>query len=571
MFGSFEFMTSLQYKVKHQQHQLELFQSGEKYVKMNSEHRAVVAKKNREIEDLKRGLAAARAETVTMRNHWFQVFEDIEKEHAKETQKQERIVNSLTERALRAERRVNELKDNNLMLRRERYAIEAELEEERGKNQKLTAQINRDYENSSLPSSAKPKRKKIASSREKSDKKPGGQLGHKGHLRQKHTPTNVINIPAPEKYTHSPDYKPTGQIITKQVVDLCIGVTVDEYSTPEFRNVHTGQRVHAEFPEGLVNEVTYGGDIKSFAFLMNNFCNVSILKVSDFLSELTNGKLKISAGMINGLSKEFSQKTEAEQKKAFADILLSPVVNVDFTSARVNGENKQIVICATPDAALYSAREHKGFEGVKGTPIETHQQTLVHDHDLTFYSYGGAHQECLEHPIRYLKAIIENEPNLKWHQQMRVLLQEMIHFWKSLDPEDKRNPDEMDPGKVDEFETRYDEVLDLAKKEYEYEPPGKYNKDGFNLHLKLLNYKVDHLLFLHDRRVPPTNNLAERLLRVIKRKLAQVMAFRSFDGLDYYAQSIGVIATLRGQGRNLFNSVASKFNAPTNGDGNTAS
>jgi hypothetical protein len=31
--------------------------------------------------------------------------------------------------------------------------------------------------------------------------------------------------------------------------------------------------------------------------------------------------------MINGLSKEFSAKTKAEQKKAFADLQLSPVVN----------------------------------------------------------------------------------------------------------------------------------------------------------------------------------------------------------------------------------------------------
>jgi len=571
MIGNFEFITNLQYKAKSLQRQLDSFRSGEKYIKMNSEHQAALAAKNREIERLKLELAAAYAGGVTARKNWFQVHEDIQAEHDKEIRRLNRVIKDLEERALRAERRVDELKDEKLALKKERYTIETELDEERGKNQKLIVQINRDYENSSIPSSAKPKRKKIASSREKSGKKPGGQVGHKGHLRKKHTPTNVIEIPAPEEYTLSPDYKPTGKIITKQLVGLRIGVTVDEYFTSEFRNIHTGQRVHADFPEGMVNEVTYHGDIKAFAFLLNNFCNVSVLKVSDFLSELTNGEIKVSAGMINGLTKEFSQKTEADQKKAFADILLSPVVNVDFTSVRVNGENMQVAVCATPDNTMYFAREHKGFEGVKGTPVETHQQTLVHDHDVTFYSYGGAHQECLEHPIRYLKGIVENEPNLKWHQPMRELLQEMIHFWKNLDPEDKRNPNEIDPARVAEFETRYDHILALASKEYEYEPPTKYNKEGFNLHLKLLNYRDNHLLFLYDRNVPPTNNLAERLIRVIKRKLAQVMAFRSFDGLDYYTQSIGVVATLRTQGRNLFESASSKFNMPINKDRNIAS
>lgn len=46
---------------------------------------------------------------------------------------------------------VRSLEETVKKLKRE---LEAALEEERGKNQKLTAQLNRDYENSSLPSSA---------------------------------------------------------------------------------------------------------------------------------------------------------------------------------------------------------------------------------------------------------------------------------------------------------------------------------------------------------------------------------------------------------------------------------
>ena len=34
-------------------------------------------------------------------------------------------------------------------------------------------------------------------------------------------------------------------------------------ATSEFKNVQTGQRVHADFPEGAVNEVNYCGNIKS--------------------------------------------------------------------------------------------------------------------------------------------------------------------------------------------------------------------------------------------------------------------------------------------------------------------
>jgi hypothetical protein len=216
---------------------------------------------------------------------------------------------------------------------------------------------------------------------------------------------------------------------------------------------------------------------------------------------------------------------------------------------------------------MYFAREHKGHAAVKGTPVEDYQHTLVHDHDITFYKYGGNHQECNDHPLRYLKGIMENEPGLEWSRQMRELIQEMIHFRNCLNPDDDRDPDQIDPSRVAELEAKYDEILEIAKNEYEYEPPSKYNMDGFNLSARLKKYKDNHLLFLHDRRVPHGNNLSERLLRTFKRKQAQAMAFRSFMGLHYLCNALGVVATLRTKGHNLYESVADIFNRQRSEDG----
>ena len=338
------------------------------------------------------------------------------------------------------------------------------------------------------------------------------------------------------------------------MINLNISVIVDEYDTPEFRNVHTGQRVHADFPSGVVNDVNYGGSIKAFAFLLNNRCYASIDKVREFLSELTNGELQISKGMINGLCKEFSKKTEAEQKQVFSDLLLSPVLNTDFTGCRLNGKNVQVAVCASPDTTMYFARKNKGHKGIKGTPVEDYQGILVHDHDKTFYNYGSEHQECLAHVLRYLKDSMENERNLKWNKQMRELIQDMIHYRNSLDPD--KDPD---PDKVAGYETKYQDILEIAKEEYEYEPPSKYYIDGYNLYMKLYNYKESHLLFLHNKNVPTNNNLSERLLRVFKRKQKQVMAFRSFDNLHYLCISMGMINLLYTQEKNLYTNIASIF------------
>ena len=555
----YEWLSNLQYKVKSLTERVRAFESGEKYIDMKATSKALLAGKDREIQRLKAELADANSRIAKVRGNWSQVFDDVAKEHAKELAKKDRALKEMEKRALKAETRCDELKDRLLDKTRELYQVKTELEDERGKTLNLKAQISRDHENSSISSSLKPNRKKMTNNRGKSGKSPGGQMGHKHHPRKRRMPTARIDIPAPEEFAGNPEYARTGRTITKQLVGIQVNLTVTGFSTPEFRNTRTGTRVHAKFPGGLVDDVTYDGSVKAFAFLLNSHCNVSISKVSDFLCELTGGGLRLSTGMICGLTREFSQKTEPERKKAFADLLLEPVVGTDFTTVRVNGKNMNVLVCATPTAVQYFARERKGHEGVKGTPVETYRGVPVHDHDKTFFNYGDDHQGCHDHILRYLKSGMENEPNLKWNRQMRELIQEMIHFRKHLDPEDDRNPDGIDPGRVAALETKYDEVLNVAKEEYEYEPPSKYYTEGFNLYKRLSEHKRHYLLFLHDRRVPYSNSLSERLLRVLKRKAHQVMAFRSFEGLGYLCDCLGEIASLRAREKNLYESAGGIF------------
>jgi hypothetical protein len=551
---NFEANTIFDYKFKILTEKVKSFESGEKYIVMASEFKKKLRAKDREINRLKQELEGTHRQIITNRKHWEEATEDLEKEHSKLLKKKDHEINKMEKRALKAETALDVEKDKLHDKTKDLYQVKTELEEEKEKNKKLKAQINRDYENSSIPSSMKINRKKISNNREKTGKKPGGQPGHKGHGRKKLPPTKTIDIAPPDEYINNPDFKETEEIIKKQMIDIYLCVDVIEYSTPEFRNTKTGQRVHAKFPKGFVNDVNYGGSVKSFAFLLNNQCNVSIDKVREFLSELTEGKLQISKGMISGLSKEFSRKTEVEQKKSFSDLLLSPVMNVDFTNSKLNGKNVQVAICATPGKALYFAREHKGHKGVKDTPLEDYQGIAVHDHDKTFYNYGADHQECLVHVLRYLKSSMENEPSLNWNKRMRELIREMIHYRKNLNPGDFPEKD-----KIIEFEDEYLRILETAKDEYEYEPPSKYNREGFNLYKRLEEYMANHLLFLHDIRIPADNNSCERLARVFKRKLRQIMTFRSFDSMGYFCNSLSMLYLLTVKNENLYYSAADIF------------
>ena len=185
-------------------------------------------------------------------------------------------------------------------------------------------------------------------------------------------------------------------------------------------------------------------------------------------------------------------------------------------------------------------RAKKGHEGVKGTVAEDFQGILVHDHDITFYNYGTDHQECLAHVLRYLKDSMDNEPDRTWNKEMHGLIQEMIHFrnetWLSCNP---------DPEKISGFEERYLKILKTARKEYEDIPANDYYKDGYNLFLRMEKYMQNHLLFLHDFRVPATNNEAERLLRNYKRKQAQAVTFRSFESIENLCQCMSMLVLMR--------------------------
>ena len=130
------------------------------------------------------------------------------------------------------------------------------------------------------------------------------------------------------------------------------------------------------------------------------------------------------------------------------------------------------------------------------------------------------------------------------------------------DPFPKRLP--ADPGagseKVSEFEKRYQKILETARKEYRDIPANDYYRDGYNLFLRMEKYMQNHLLFLHNSRVPATNNEAERLLRNYKRKQAQAVTFRSFESIDYLCQCMSMLVLMRlEESANIFDRVSKIF------------
>lgn len=554
MHAQFEYITDLQYEVKRLEKLVESFRTGEKYTRMEKEFRKTVDSLKREIRRLKAELAAARAETVKVRRLWGQACEDLEKEKDAQLARTERELTKTKEAMYRAQGERDEalgkLREKNLEL----YKVKTQLEEEKGKNLELTARVNRDYTNSSKPSSQSPAHGKIHNGREKTGRKRGGQPGHAHHGRKRQEPDRTVEIPAPEEVVSSGEYRPTGKLIRRQVVILHMTTEVVEYVTPEYVSRKTGKKVHAAFPEGVKDDVNYDGTVRAAAYLLNNHCCVSISRTGEFLKEVSKGKLCLSDGMVCGLSREFSEKTQEERDRIFLELLASPYMHVDFTFGRVNGKQGAVMVCASGDRVLYQGREKKGHEGVKGSPAEFYCGTLVHDHEATFQNYGSRHQECLVHVERHLRSSMENEPGLEWNRQMLEWIREAVHYRNSI-PEGG----EADPEKTEELVKRYGEILEKAESEYGYEPPEKYFMDGYNLYVRMSEDRESYLLFLKDLSIPPTNNAAENAARKYKRKNAQAMCFRSAEGQGYFCDGLSVMESMKAKGENLYEGVVERF------------
>ena len=555
---SFE-LSDLRIRVRSLEKEIEAFRNGEEYQKLEEKHRKEIHQMENERRKLTEELSKSRRCEEKNQRMWEACFASYEKESEKRIQKEQRKQESLRKDIERQNSRQKELKAENSLQKETIKEMKRQLEEKDEIIKKLQAQINRDFENSSIPSSCQGAgRKKIPNTREKSGKKPGAQPGHTHHPRQKVTPTKKIWIPATKEITNNPDNYPTGETITKQLIKLSVKTEVIEFSTTVFRNKLTGSRIHAPFPEGCVDDVNYDASIKAIAFMLNSFCNVSLQKTADFLSNISNGSIKPSTGMICNLIKEFALRSETERQNAIKELCEVPAINIDFTNANVLGKSGQVLIIGSPinKSVLFIGCEKKGHEGIKGTIVENYGGNITHDHDKTFYKYGSSHQECHQHNIRYLKNSIEIEPHLTWNKQMLDLIRKMIHHRNSL-----AENEDFDEDKILAFEREYDSILVIAEKEYENNPPSKYNRDGYNLFLRLRDYRFSQLHFLYNRNISPENSLCERLARVFKRKQKQMMVFRSQNGLNNLCNCLSAIYTILYKGNNLFKSIINIFNS----------
>lgn len=425
--------------------------------------------------------------------------------------------------------------------------LEAELARKQALIEHLNARLSRGPENSSVPPSADPNRKRIPNSRTRSGRKPGGQLGHRGHGRKSRFPDAEV-ILEPEN-TCCPrcgcETCATGATRTHTVTDIELITKTTAYISSERACPHCGKTSWDAFPKGVENEANYGPGVKSAIAYLVGACNVSGANARDFLKQMSAGEVDVSSGSVANFMAQFSRLSEGDRQAIFDAVATSPVIGSDATFTRAEGASSYVYVFHAGDAAVFSANRTKGHAAIKGSPLEAAPDaTLVHDHDTSYYSYGARHGECNVHILRYLKGVAENEPGQFWAQEMTGLLCRANDAAKAA----RKSGTKVDAAYIADVERAYKEILEGAIEGYAHSGAmrSKYPPEGVRLARRMRKYAKNHLLFLHDTSVPFDNNKSERLLRQAKKKVKQSGGFRSTEnGEQPYCDFLTVVETAK--------------------------
>ena len=147
----------------------------------------------------------------------------------------------------------------------------------------LVNKLGLNSKNSSKPPSQDPNRKKDPK-KGKGKRKPGGQIGHKGHTLEKvDNPDEVIPISIDKRTLPKGQYTEKG-FATRQVIDILISRHVIEYRSQILID-QNGKEFSAPFPSGVDHPVQYGNQIKSQSVYLSMFQLIPYERVTDFFYE----------------------------------------------------------------------------------------------------------------------------------------------------------------------------------------------------------------------------------------------------------------------------------------------
>ncbi len=423
----------------------------------------------------------------------------------------------------------------------------------RDDNARLKSIINNDSSNSSLPPSTDQKGGRSANtynSRTKSERKAGGQKGHKGATLTKADVEEKIQSGKYKHEVRTLGETTSGKYVTKYVVDISVQPVITEV------RIYADESGKFHIPLQYRSDVTYGENVKALAVSLYSEGVMSNDRIASFLNAASGNVLELSEGSIYGFCRKMAQNSKQSIARLESSLLNHSVVATDATATTVNGTQNYIRNFSTKNTVVYRTMSSKSVNALKEIDfLNRYSGTLLHDHETALYHFGTEHAECNVHIIRYLRKNTEETGN-KWSEEMISLLCEMNKTRENLMKEGKTCFSE---ETITEYEQKYQGILIKGRSENK-QTRHKYAKSDENTLLnRMEKYSRNHLLFLHDFSVAFENNISERDLRKAKNRQKMAGGFRKESGHEMYCSILTIIETLKRRNMGIIENLKQLF------------
>lgn len=450
-------------------------------------------------------------------------------------------------------------------------ALQAQISEQQtqiatlqARNAELERRLGLNSGNSGKPPSSDGLKKKPArtnSLRERSGKKPGGQIGHPGKtLSRTENPDATID--------HFPTACSgcggalTGAAATghtaRQVFDLPEPqpLVVTEHRAHACLCGRCGAETRAAFPEDVTGPVQYGARLAAVVVYLSHYQLLPEKRLAALMADLFG--INLVTATIGAMSRTCAARFQGFAATVRDRVAAAPVKHMDETGFRIGGKTQWLHIASTIWLTFYRVSPKRGslLENVLGI--------VVHDHWKPYYTLKGVlHALCNAHHLRELQALVDIEKE-DWARKMQRLLQRACHAANLA----REQGVTLTPGLIALIERCYDAILTEGFVFHETQPAlistarkrkGRVpRRTGHNLLRRLHGRKLDVLRFLTDPTVPFTNNLAERDGRMMKLRQKISGGFRSYEGAEDFAVIRSLLSTARKQGWDILQALASR-------------
>lgn len=379
--------------------------------------------------------------------------------------------------------------------------------------------------NSSLPPSTDilghTQAKAQANTREKTERKKGGQVNHPVHRSQlKAQPDRIVKVKvkkAPAGAEPRMDETGTPYYAVQEIDAQLKTIIIETHYYLDADGIDLAEGIMKKYQ---INNTAYSNALKAQVLYLNGKGIIALERLSTMLYEMSGQQLDIQPSTMVKWEKELHKKSEDWRKEVLERLLSSRVLHVDETGMGLHGKlGWAHTITDGKDVIYFITAKRLDLEKGPIPVLQGYNGIITHDHFVSYYKHWAekTHAECNAHILRYLKAgedFYHSEACAKMEELLKASL-------KKKQERIEQGQKSLSPAEIEAIRNQYHHIIERELKQYYVKNPKiarKYVPEYIKTLERMKKYEEEHLRFLTDFRVPFTNNHAENTLRFLKMK-----------------------------------------------------